>query len=58
MCTGPEDSIRHGETMKDRLPLYVFLLFLLFLMAGIFLREPDDVFQKAVTICLSCIGIG
>ncbi len=43
--------------MKGRLPLYIFLFFLVLFLAGIFLGEPRDVFQKGVTICLSCIGI-
>ncbi len=43
--------------MKDRLPLYIFLLFLIIFLLGVLLGEPRDVFQKGVTICLSCIGI-
>ncbi len=40
------------------MPLYAFVLFLIFFLGGILLGEANDVFQKGVTICLSCIGIG
>jgi hypothetical protein len=38
-----------------------FLLFLFFValfVVGLNIGEADSVYQKAVTICLSCIGIG
>ena len=25
---------------------------------GIYTREPADVFQKAINICLECLGVG
>ncbi len=44
--------------MKERLPLFIFVFFLLMFITGILLDEAGNVFQKGVTICLSCIGIG
>ncbi len=44
--------------MKSRLPLFIFIFFCLLTLSGIVLGEPGEVFQKAVAICLSCIGIG
>ena len=43
--------------MKDKIPLYTFIFFFILLLGGILLGEANDVFQKGVTICLSCIGI-
>jgi hypothetical protein len=38
---------------------YIFLLFFLCLMiAGILIGENSIIFKKAVSVCLSCIGIG
>ena len=28
------------------------------IIAGIYIGEPADVLQKAVNICLECIGVG
>jgi hypothetical protein len=39
-------------------PKIVFLLAVLSLAAGVLLREPAAVFDQAIRICLSCIGIG
>jgi hypothetical protein len=39
-------------------PLYLFLFFLLLLLAGIALDEPSRVLERARSICLECIGIG
>ncbi len=44
--------------MKSRTPLIFFLFFCFMAITGIILGEPAEVYQKAVTICLSCIGIG
>jgi len=44
--------------MKNHKPLFLFIFFCLLTVVGIALGEPKDVFQKAITICLSCIGIG
>ena len=46
------------QDMKKRLPLIIFLLSSCLLLAGIYFGEAKDVFHEAVTICLSCIGIG
>ena len=43
--------------MKSKMPLYVFLLFFVIFVIGILMGDANDVFQKGVAICLSCIGI-
>ncbi len=40
------------------LPLVLFLAAVALFVAGINLGEAATVFEKAVTVCLSCIGIG
>jgi hypothetical protein len=40
------------------LPFLVFLLFVCLLVLGINLGEVPVVLEKAVNLCLSCIGIG
>ncbi len=44
--------------MTERIPLFTFIFFCILTFAGILLGEPTEVFNKAVSICLSCIGIG
>ncbi len=44
--------------MKKYAPLLTTAAALFLLAAGIITGEPSDVWQKAVSICLSCIGIG
>lgn len=49
--------------MKKKSPLRIapFLLlslFLLLLLVGINVEEPERVLEQAKTICLACIGIG
>ncbi len=44
--------------MKSRTPLFIFIFFCLLILSGMVLGEPGEVYQKAVAICLSCIGIG
>jgi hypothetical protein len=41
--------------MKKIILLLIF--FTLLVVAGIFLGEPLHVFKKAVSVCLSCMGI-
>ncbi len=36
---------------------FLLILFLLLLVLGINLGEVEVVFEKGITICLSCIGI-
>ncbi len=40
------------------IPLFVTVVAFAMLVVGIWSGEPGDVWQKAVSICLSCIGIG
>ncbi len=39
-------------------PLILLAISVALLAVGIYLGEPAAVWQKAVTICLSCIGVG
>lgn len=53
----------NDEVMKKKSPLRIapFLLlslFLLLLVVGINVGEPERVLEQAKTICLACIGIG
>ena len=43
---------------KRKLPLILFALFVVLMIAGLSLGEYAYVLEKAVAICLSCIGIG
>ena len=44
--------------MRRKLPLILLALFTLFIVAGILMGEYSVVLEKAVTVCLGCIGIG
>lgn len=39
-------------------PYWIFLFFLGLFLAGIASGEPGRVLEQAISICLSCIGIG
>jgi hypothetical protein len=39
-------------------PKILFLLAAVSILSGVLLREPSVVFDQAIRICLSCIGIG
>jgi hypothetical protein len=41
-----------------KMPFFLILLFLLLFLAGLNLGEAAFVWERAVQICLSCIGIG
>jgi hypothetical protein len=43
---------------KRKLPLFLLALFLVIMFVGLSLGEYAYVLEKAVSICLSCIGIG
>jgi hypothetical protein len=44
--------------MKRRRPLLLIILCLAIMTAGLLLGEYKTVLEKAVTVCLDCIGIG
>lgn len=44
--------------MKRRLPLILFVVFAAILVVGLLWGEYKTVLEKAVTVCLDCIGIG
>jgi len=44
--------------MKRKWPLVLFLVSLALMTAGLLLGEYKSVLEKAITICLDCIGIG
>ncbi|MHC1786824.1 MAG: CD1871A family CXXC motif-containing protein [Christensenellales bacterium] len=43
---------------RRRVWLWICLLGLLLMAAGVALGEPGVVLRKAIRICLECIGIG
>lgn len=44
--------------MKRKLPWVLLTVFLVIMIAGLLLGEYKTVLEKAVTVCLDCIGIG
>jgi len=44
--------------MKRKLPWVLLAVFLVLMVAGLLLGEYRMVLEKAVTVCLDCIGIG
>jgi hypothetical protein len=44
--------------VRRRLPWILLAVFLLLMVAGLLLGEYRAVLEKAVTVCLDCIGIG
>jgi TRAP-type C4-dicarboxylate transport system permease large subunit len=44
--------------MKRKAPYILLVIFILLLLAGIFLDEIALVLRNATTLCLDCIGIG
>jgi len=44
--------------MKRYASLIVFFISILLAGYGLFTNEANILWQKAITICLSCIGIG
>jgi hypothetical protein len=44
--------------MKRKLPWVLLAVFLVLMVAGLVLGEYKIVLEKAVTVCLDCIGIG
>jgi hypothetical protein len=43
---------------KRKLPFILVMLFLALLLIGINLGDVSSVFEKAIRVCLSCMGIG
>lgn len=43
---------------KDKLRYGILLLSIVFIVAGVYLGEVRTIFNKAINICLECIGIG
>jgi Mg/Co/Ni transporter MgtE len=44
--------------VKRKLPWVLLTVFLGVMVAGLLLGEYQAVLEKAVTVCLDCIGIG
>jgi len=44
--------------VKRRLPWILLALSLVLMAAGLLLGEYKTVLEKAITVCLDCIGIG
>jgi hypothetical protein len=45
-------------TVKRRVPFILVILFLVLVVIGINLGDVSSVFEKAIRVCLSCMGIG
>jgi hypothetical protein len=43
---------------KRKLSVFLFVLFVAVMIAGLSLGEYARVLEQAITICLECIGIG
>lgn len=43
---------------SKKVPFFIFLVSAAILTAGLILGEFQSVWEKAVMVCLSCIGIG
>lgn len=43
---------------RRKLSLFLFALFVVIMVVGLSLGEYAHVLEKAISICLSCIGIG
>lgn len=46
------------EKMRKRKTYILLALSLAFIGLGIYRKEVDTVFMKAINLCLECIGIG
>jgi len=46
------------KSTSRNLPFLLLILFLVLFIVGINLGEVSAVWEKAVRVCLSCIGIG
>ena len=44
--------------MRRKLPYLLFILFLVLIVIGIRMGEFGTTLEKAITVCLACIGIG
>lgn len=44
--------------MKKKIPWLFLTIFLTVMVLGLLLGEYKNVLQKAVMVCLACIGIG
>jgi len=53
-----EDQTMETPSAPRKLPYILLLLSILLLLAGINAGEVASVWEKAVRICYSCIGIG
>ncbi len=38
--------------------IFLLIFFGILIIFGIILKEPQFIFNKAIKICLSCVGIG
>jgi len=59
--TIPQTEARPGNRPAGgfrRTPLILLLVFLALLLVGIAVDEPARVLEQALSVCLSCIGIG
>ena len=55
--TKPSPARESGRVSRLLLPLLLFVLFAVLIVAGLAFDEFASVLANAATICLSCIGI-
>jgi len=52
-------ALNKKETMmKNKLPYVIFCIFLIIFTIGITYGNLDSILDKAIYVCLECIGIG
>lgn len=44
--------------MRRKLPFILFFLFIVLMVIGLIMGEYETVLEQAITVCLSCIGLG
>lgn len=51
-------NMQAGESGKTRVRILLLAVAAIMIVAGIYEGQPESVLQKAIHICLECIGIG
>ena len=50
--------VLYAQAIGDEIKIFLWLLAAAFLAAGLYQKEYTEVLNKAILICLECIGIG